>query len=120
MALQIFQQLFGFSAVGGQIGGQDVDVVSGADGFLLFVNFALIQLGNFALDLLDSCRLVDGLDVQINDQAAFHVEKVRQHPVVQLRGKDLQKGNGPQRSAHAEAAALPELKARRSNEIFGG
>ena len=120
MALQVFQQLFGFSAVGGQIGRQDVDVVSGADGFLLFVNFALIQLGNFALDLPDGRRLVDGLDVQADDQAAFHVEEVRQHPVVQLRGQDLQKGNGPQCSTHAEAPAIPELKARRRNEIPGG
>ena len=120
MTLQVFQQLFGFPAVGGQIGGQDVDVISGADGFFLFVNFALIQLGNFSLDLPDGRRLVDGLDVQINDQAAFHVEEVRQHPVVQLRGQNLQKGNSPQRSAHAEAPALPELKARRRNEIPGG
>ena len=58
--------------------------------------------------------------MQADDQAAFHVEKVRQHPVVQLRGKDLQEGNSPQRSAHAEAAALPELKARGRNEIPGG
>ena len=120
MALQVFQQLFGLSAVGGQIGGKNVDVVPGADGFLLLLDLALIQLGNFSLDLPDGRRLVDGLDVQADDQAAFHVEEVRQHPVVQLRGKDLQEGNSPQRSAHAEAPALPELKARGRNEILGG
>ena len=120
MTLQVFQQLFGLAAVGSQIGGKNIDVISSADSLLLFVNFALIQLGNFSLDLPDGCRLVDGLDVQINDQAAFHVEKVRHHPVVQLRSQNLQERNRAQRSAHAETAAIPEFKACGRNEIFGG
>ena len=38
LALQFFQQGFGISAVGRQIGRNDVDIISGADGFLLLLD----------------------------------------------------------------------------------
>ncbi len=43
VALQILQQLLGFNAVGGQIRGNDVHVVTGANRFLLLFDFHLVE-----------------------------------------------------------------------------
>ena len=48
-ALQILQQLFRFTAVGGKVRGNDVHVVSCADCFFLFLDLTAIQVGNLAL-----------------------------------------------------------------------
>ena len=118
-ALQILQELFGLGTVGGKVGGNDVHVISGADGFFLFLNFGFIQVGDFPLDRLDGLDLIHGLDMQADDQRAFHIQKIRQHPVIQLRGEDLQKKQ-PRIFTHTELFAGAELEAGRRDEILGG
>ena len=65
LALQFFQQGFGISAVGRQIRRNDVNIISGTDGFLLLLDLAAIQFRDGALDRLDGLVLVNGLDVQV-------------------------------------------------------
>ena len=45
----------------------------------------LIQVSDFPLDRLDGFHLIDGLDMQADNEGAFHIQKIRQHPVIQLR-----------------------------------
>lgn len=85
-ALQIFQQLLGLAAIGGQVAGDDVHVVSGAHGLLLLFNLHLVQVRDLALDIPDCRNLVNRADVQGYDEAGFHRKEIRQTPVVQVRG----------------------------------
>ena len=84
-ALQVLQQLLRLRAVGGKVRGDDVHVVSGADGLFLLLDGHFLQIRDLPLDGLDGLDLIHGLDVHTDDEGAFHVEEVRQHPVVQLR-----------------------------------
>ena len=84
-ALQVLQQLLRLRAVGGKVRGDDVHVVSGADGLFLLLDGHFLQIRDLALDGLDGLDLIHGLDVHTDDEGAFHVEEVRQHPVVELR-----------------------------------
>ena len=58
--------------------------------------------------------------MQVHDQAAFHVQEVRQHPVIQLRGQNLHEADRPVLPAHAELLAGAELEAGRGDEVLGG
>ncbi len=53
LALQLFQKSLCISAVGRQIRRNDVNIISGTDCLLLFLDFAAVQLRNGALDGLD-------------------------------------------------------------------
>ena len=81
-ALQVLQELFRLRPISGKVGGNYIHVIAAADRFLLFLDFCPVQVGNLALDGLDGAHLVHRLDVQVHDQAAFHVQKIRQHPVI--------------------------------------
>ena len=85
-ALQILQQLFGLAAVGGQIAWNDIHVIPGAYRLFLFLDLHLVQVRDLPLHILDRGHLVNGLNVQRNDQAGFHGEEVRKAPVVQVGG----------------------------------
>ena len=117
-ALQVFQQLFGFIAVGGQIAGDDVNVISAADGLFLLVNLALIQIGDLPLDRFDGFRLINGLNMHGGHQTGIHGEEIRQHPVIQLRSHNLEKRSRGVFFTYAEGPAVREIKAGRSNEIL--
>ena len=119
-ALQILQELFRLVAVSCQIGRDYIHVISGADSLFLFLDFAAVQVGDFTFHRLDGLHLVHRLDVQIHDQAAFHVQEVRQHPVIQLRGQNLHEADRPILPAHAELLAGAELEAGRGDEVLGG
>ena len=67
LALQLFQKSLCISAVGRQIRRNDVDIISGTDGFLLLLDLAAIQFRDGALDRLDGLVLVNGLDVHGNN-----------------------------------------------------
>ena len=82
--MQVLQQLLRLRAVGGKVRGDDVHVVSGTDGLFLLLDGHFLQIGDLALDGLDGLDLIHGLDVHTDDEGAFHVEEVCQHPVVQL------------------------------------
>ena len=119
-ALQVLQQLLGLGPVGGKVGGDDVHVIPGADGLFLFLDLAAVQVGDLALHRLDGLHLIHRLDVQIHNEGTFHIEKIRQHPVVQLRGQNLHEADGPVLLSHAELLAGAELEAGRSDEVLGG
>ena len=109
-ALQILQKLLGLGSVGSQVAGNDVHIVSGANGFFLLLNLASIQICDFSFDGLNGLDLIHRLDVQVHDQTGFHIQKVCQHPVIQLRGENLQKRNCPVFLTHTELLAGAELK----------
>ena len=109
-ALQVLQKLLGLGSVGSQIAGNDVHIVSCTDGLFLLLDFAPIQICDFSLDGLNGLDLIHRLDMQVHDQTGFHIQKVCQHPVIQLRGENLQKRNSPVFLAHTELLAGAELK----------
>ena len=84
-ALQLLQELFRLRAVGGKVGGDNIHIVAGAHRFFLLLNGHLLQIGDLALNGLDCLHLIHGLDVHTDDKGAFHIQKIRQHPVVELR-----------------------------------
>ena len=88
-ALQGFQKLLGVLSVGGKVAGQDVHVIAAADGPFLFLYLRGVKVGDLALDGLNGLALVDGLHMEIDDNAVFRVEEVGQHFVRQLRGQDV-------------------------------
>ena len=119
-ALQIFQQLLCFAAVGGQIGRNDVHVISGTDGLLLFLDLHLIEVGDLALHIPYGRHLIDCLNVQGHDEAGFHGEEVRKAAVVEIRSQDGEEADSCLLLSHAKAALLTEVKAGRRDEVLGG
>ena len=119
-ALQVLQQLLGLGPVGGKVGGDDVHVIPGADGLFLFLDLAAVQVGDLALHRLDGLHLIHRLDVQVDDERTFHIEKVRQHTVIQFRGQNLHEADSPVLLSHAELLAGTELEAGRGDKVFGG
>ena len=95
-------------------------VIPGADGLFLFLDLAAVQVGDFPLYRLDGLHLIHRLDVQIHNEGTFHIEKVRQHTVIQLRGQNLHEADGPVLLSHAELLAGTELEAGRRDKVLGG
>ncbi len=117
--LQLGKELFGVRAVGGEVGGQNIHVVAGAHSLFLFLNFHGVQIGDLPLHRLNGLGLVDSLHMEVDDDAAFRVEEVRQYFVGQLRGQDLQETHRPILAAHAEYPAVSEAEGGRGDEILG-
>jgi len=120
LALQFFQQGFCISAVGCQIRRNDVNIISGTDCLLLFLDLAAIQFGDGALDRLDGLVLVNGLDVHRNDLGRIHIQKVLQKLVADVGCRDAQKAGGAEDTAHLEGTAVFERKGGRGNGILHG
>ena len=119
-ALQVLQQRLGLSPVGIQITGNDVHVISGADGLLLLLDLHAVQVGELPLDIFDGGVLVDGLDVQRHHLAVLQVQEVLQHFVRQLRGQNLQEGRRAVGPADLEHPAILEGEAVRGDEVLAG
>ena len=85
-ALQILQQLFRLTAVGGKVRGNDVHVVSCADCLFLFLDLTAVQVGNLALYRFNGFHLIHRLNVHTHNERAFHIQKISQQTVIQLRG----------------------------------
>ena len=119
-ALQIFQQLLCFAAVGGQIGRNNVHVISGTDGLLLFLDLHLIEVGDLALHIPYGRHLIDCLNVQGHDEAGFHGEEVRKAAVVEIRSQNRKETDCRLLLSHAKAALFAEIKAGRRDEVLGG
>ena len=119
-ALKVLQQLFGLAAVGGEIGGDDVHIIACADCLFLFLDLGPVQVGDLPFHRLDGADLVHGLDMEADDLTGFHVQKIRQHTVIQLRGQDLQKAHRAEHLPHAEHPPVFELKGAGGDEILGG
>ncbi len=118
--MQVLQQRPGLGPVGIQITGNDVHVVSGADGLLLLLDLHAVQVGELPLDVFDGGVLVNGLDVQRHHLAVLQVQELFQHLVRQLRGQDLQKGRRAVGPADLEHPAVLEGEAVRGDEVFAG
>src|SRR5699024_11127632 len=73
-----------------------------------------------SLDRLDCVDLDHARHVQATNQRAFHIQKICQHPVVQLRGQNLQKRNSSVFFPHTELLAGAELEAGRRDKVLGG
>ena len=61
---------------------------------------------------------IDGLDMQADDQRAFHIQKIRQHPVIQLRREDLQKRNRTALLPDAKVVSFGKFKGAWRNEVL--
>ena len=120
LALQFLQERLGVPAVGGEVGGDDVDVVPGADRLLLLLDLAPVQLRDGVLHRLDGLVLVDGLDVHGDDLAGVDVQDVRQHTVADVRGRDGQKRHGPVHIPRLEGAPAVEGKGGGCDEVLHG
>ena len=97
----------------------DVHIVAGTDGLLLLFNLHLVEVGNLGLDALDGLSLINGADMKIDRNVGVHIEKVRQHTVIQLRRENLQKAHRADGPAHLEALTLTEVEGGRRDEILG-
>ena len=58
--------------------------------------------------------------MDIHQQARFHIQKVREHPVVELRSEDLHKGHAAIFSTDAERPPVCKLKGAGSDEVLCG
>ena len=119
-ALQGFQKLLGVLPVGGKVAGKYVHVIAAADGPFLLLYLHGVKVGDFPLDGFNGLPLVDGLHMEIDDNAVFRVQEVGQHFVRQLRGEDLQKAHGPVLAAQPEHPGIAEAERGRGNEILSG
>ena len=90
-ALQVFQQLLGFAAIGGQIAGNDVHVISRSDRFLLFLDLHSVEIGDLALHVANGCNLINGLNMDGHDEAGFHGEEIGQAAVIQIETPRMEK-----------------------------
>ncbi|MPM75180.1 hypothetical protein SDC9_122171 [bioreactor metagenome] len=59
--------------------------MAAADSLFLFLNFHAVKVGDLPFHRLDGLVLVDGLHVEIDDDARFRIEKIRKHGIRQLR-----------------------------------
>ena len=55
----------------------NIHVIAAAYRFLLFLDFHFVKVGDFPLDCLYGFGLVDTVDMQIDDNARFQVQNVR-------------------------------------------
>ena len=118
LALQLLQECLRILTVSRKVGRNDIHIVAGANCLFLFLNLAAVQLCNRSFDSFDSLILIHGLDVHGDNLTGFHLQKILQHLVTEVRGGDLQIGHGAVKPAHLKNAALGEGKAGRSNEVL--
>ena len=120
LALQFLQKSLGISAVGRQIRRNDVNIISGTDCLLLFLDLAAIQFRDGALDGLDGTVLIDTLNVHGDDLGRIHIQKILQKLVADVGGRDAQKAGGAIDAAHLEGTAVLESKGGGRNGILHG
>ena len=58
--------------------------------------------------------------MEVDDDAVFRVEEIRQHFIGQLRGQDLQEAHSSVLAAHAEYPAVSKAEGGRGDKIFRG
>ena len=85
-ALQILQKVFCRTAVGGEVGRENIQIVAAAGGLLLLLNLHGVQIGDLALDHLDRLVLVDAADVHGDEKVSLHIHEIREDTVLNLRG----------------------------------
>ena len=105
-------------AIRRQIGRNDVNIISGTDGFLLLLDLAAIQFRDGALDGLDGTVLIDTLNVHGDDLGRIHVQKILQKLVADVGCRDAQKAGGAIDAAHLERPGVFEGKGGGCNGIL--
>ena len=85
-ALQILQEILRRAAVGGEVGGEDIQIVAAAGGLLLLLYLHGVQIGDLVLDHLDRLVLVDAADVHGDEKVSLHIHEIREDTVLNLRG----------------------------------
>ena len=118
LALQFLQKRLCVFPVGSQVGGDDVDVISGTNRFLLFLNLAAIQLCNRAFNGLNGLVLVYGLNMHRYNLAGFHIQKILQQLVAEIRGSNGEKTHSPIKRSHLERLSTGKRKAAGRNKIL--
>ena len=58
--------------------------------------------------------------IVVDDQTALHIQKVCQHPVVQLRRENLEEGNLSDFPAHGEVFSVSEREGAGRDEVLHG
>lgn len=95
-----------------------VHIVAASDGLFLFLHLHLVNVADFALDGLDGLGLVYRLNVHGNRHFSVHLQQLGKELVRELGGHDLHiRGRSPC-GAHAEQAALAEVKAGGGDKIL--
>ena len=120
LGLQLLQKGLCILTVGGQVGRDNVHVITGTDCLFLLLNLAAVKLGNGVLDLLDGSGLVYRLDVHGDDLAGLHIQKILQKLVGKIRCCDLQITHGSVQAAHGKGLSAREGKGCGSNEVLHG
>ena len=88
LALQLLEQGLCIVSIGGKVRGDDVHVIPGPDGFFLFLNLAAVQLCDGMLNHLDGLGLIHGLNVHGDHLGGVHVQKLLEHLVAEVGGRD--------------------------------
>ena len=120
LRLQLLQKGLCILTVGGQVGRDNVHVITGTDCLFLLLNLAAVKLGNGVLDLLDGSGLVYRLDVHGDDLAGLHIQKILQKLVGKIRCCNLQITHGSVQAAHGKGFAAREGEGCGSNEVLHG
>ena len=113
------REMLDANTVVGKIGRDNIHIITGTDRFLLFLNFGPVQIRYGSLNGLDGTDLVNGADMNIDQQMAFHIQKVFQNFVLQFRGQDLQITDGSIFASHSERAGLIEQEGTGGNKVLG-
>ena len=119
-ALEILQQLFRRTTVGGKVGRQNIHIVAVPDSLFLLLNLHCIEVGDFALHHFYGFCLLQCLNMDIDDKAAVRIKKIGQYAVGQLRRNDLQKTCSAELAAHLEHTAVLERKGGWRDKVLGG
>ena len=118
LRLKLLQECLCVLTIGGKVRRNDVHVIAGTHRLFLLLDLASIQLGDCVLDLLDGCRLVNGLDVHGHDLTGLHIQEVLQKLVGKVRCCDLQITHGSTEISHSEGPASREREGSGCNKIL--
>ena len=119
-ALEILQQLFRCTAVGGKVRGKNVHVVAVPNSLFLLLNFHGVKVCDFPLYHFYGFRLFQRLNMDVDNKAAVGIKEISQYSVGQLRRNDLQKTCSAELAAHLEHTAILERKGGWRDKVLGG
>ena len=118
-ALQIIQNLLGFTTISCKVTRNNFHIIAGTHRLFLFLNLHAVKVCDLALDEFDCLELVYRLHMDADHQILVHVQKLCQNLIRQFRGKDVQIGYCADSISHLEVLAALEQKTGRSNEVLG-
>lgn len=108
--MQVTKDIFCFSCVGGNVGGDDVHIKPLPHCPLLGIDLHAVNIGDFPLHRLDGLILIHAADMDTQQKIAVRIQQFRKNPVIHFRGGDLQEGSGAVFCAHLEPPSRTEPK----------